>query len=242
MGSQPAWRAALIRFWHMAHVFLIVEGQSEELYYKRHFAPVYEAQGLYFQVTMMPGKRGATSRTHKGGSVSYAACVANVRRFLRTAGHCELVALVYDYYGLHPSFAEGISLPVNQPLTAEKRATAIRQRLEAEINDPRFCFFLQLHEFEAYLFSSPEAVARHYADPALLPVLTEILAAFDNRPEAINNHPDTAPSKRLMTALRPRYYAKTTDGVAIVHAIGVPAVRACCPAFDAFCQRFDQLA
>lgn len=224
----------------MAHVFLIVEGQSEELFYKTHVAAAYAPQGLYIEVTVMPSKRGSTSRSHKGGSISYGECVHNVRRYLRTTSHCQLVTLVYDYYGLHPSFTEGVALPAGERVTAAMRAAAIRQRLEAEINDPRFYFFLQMHEFEAYLFSSPEAVARHFADPALGQALAEILAVFDNQPEAINNHPDTAPSKRLMAALHPRYYGKTTDGVAIAGAIGIAGIRQRCPLFDAFCQRLDQ--
>lgn len=225
----------------MAHVFLIVEGQSEELFYKTHFAAAYAGQGHYFQVTVMPSKRGATSRNHKGGSISYGECVHNVRRYLRTAGHCQLVALVYDYYGLHPSFTEGLVLTSGERIAADMRAAAMRQRLEVEIDDPRFCFFLQMHEFEAYLFSSPDAVARHFADPALGHALTNILVAFDNQPEAINHHPDTAPSKRLMAALHPRYYGKTTDGVAIAGVIGLAGIRMRCPSFNAFCQRLDQL-
>ena len=190
---------------------------------------------------MMPAKRGFTSRTHKGGSITYAECVNNIRRFLRTAGHCQLVALVYDYYGLHTSFLEGLTLPDEQKITAEEKAAAICKRLEAEIGDPRFYFYLQQHEFEAFLFSSPEAVARHFDDSALAITLREVLAAFNNNPETINNHPDTAPSKRIMAALDPRYYGKTTDGVAIAGAFGVEAIRASCAAFDAFCRRVDTL-
>ncbi len=225
----------------MAHVFLIVEGQSEERFYKTHFANVYAPHGIYFDVTVMPSKRGITSRTHKGGNISYGECVNNIRRFLRQAGHCQLVALVYDYYGLHDSFAEGISLPTRQVITASLRADTIRHRLEAEINDPRFLFFLQMHEFEAYLFSSPATIAQHFADESLAPILTQVVTDFDNQPEAINNHPDTAPSKRLMAALHPRYYGKTTDGVAIAGAIGIDIIRVKCPGFDKFCQRIDQL-
>ena len=225
----------------MAHIFLIVEGQSEERYYKTHFAAAYAGQGHYFDVTVMPTKRGVTSRTHKGGNIGYAECVNNVRRFLRSARHCQLVALVYDYYGLHNSFGEGLALPSNQVASAPARALAIRQRLEADINDPHFHFFLQLHEFEAFLFCDPATVARHFNDPTLLPILTGVLAAFDNQPEAINNHPATAPSKRLTAALAPRYYGKTTDGVAIAGAIGVARIRAQCPSFEVFCQRLDEL-
>jgi Domain of unknown function (DUF4276) len=225
----------------MAQVFLIVEGQSEERYYKTHFAAAYQPHGLYFDVTVMPSKRGATSRAFKGGSISYEECVNNVRRFLRTAAHCQLVALVYDYYGLHPSFLAGLVLPAGRHVAVAERVAAIRQRLEADINDPRFHCYLQLHEFEAFLYCAPEAVARHFADPALLQVLEATLAVFDNQPEAINDHPETAPSKRLAAALQPRFFGKTTDGVAIAGAIGVAGLRAQCPAFEVFCQRLDQL-
>lgn len=167
----------------MAHVLLVVEGQSEETYFKDHFAPHYLPQGVYITVTVMPNKRGISSRTHKGGRIVYDECVNNVRRFLRTSAHSELVVVVYDYYALDTSFTTNLNLPTGRPITARERMGAIRQRLEAEINDPRFHFFVQLHEFEAYLFCRPDLVARHYADAALETQLRGILATFDHQPE-----------------------------------------------------------
>ena len=225
----------------MAHVFLVVEGQAEERYFKTHFAPVYYPHGVFVDVTVMPNKRGIASRTHRGGRIGYDECVKNIRRYLRTAAHCELVALVYDYYGLDPSFTTNLTLAANRPVSAPERAAAIRQRLEADIDDPRFHFFVQLHEFEAYLFCRPDLFAAHHRSPALEQQMRRILADFNGQPEAINDGVATAPSKRIEQLLAPRYYAKTTDGVAVAGAIGVADIREQCPAFDAFCQRLDRL-
>ncbi len=224
----------------MAHIFLIVEGPTEELFYKRLVQHEYRQQDgsfrHYFEVVSIPAKRNVHIRTGKGGLVSYTACVDIVRRFLRQAAHCEIVVLVLDYYGLHDSFKTHLTA---QHHSLEQKIEAIQGRLEADINAPQFKFRLQVHEFEAYLFSKPEIVANHFEEDAKLQALNDVLRAFGNNPELINDNLATAPSKRL-NALFPKF-RKTTDGLAIAEKTGISNIRASCHWFNQLCGLFDAL-
>ena len=49
-------------------------------------------------------------------------------------------------------------------------------------------------------------------------------------PELINDHPETAPSKRILKEI-PEYY-KVTAGVSVVSKIGLPLLRLKCSHFN----------
>jgi Domain of unknown function (DUF4276) len=224
----------------MAHILLIVEGQTEEQFYKRLVQNEFRNEDgtfrHYFQVVVMPSKKNIYSRSHKGGAIGYEVCTDNIKRFLRQASHCDLTLLVLDYYGLHDSFKSHLS---NEHQTLEQKILVIQSRLEAEIGVPRFKFRLQVHEFEAYLFSDPEKVTSHFQEAAKLATLREILANFNGDPERINDDPATAPSKRLKIVFP--NFGKTTDGIAIAEKTGISTIRQHCQWFDKLCNLFDAL-
>ncbi|MBX3731904.1 MAG: DUF4276 family protein [Verrucomicrobiae bacterium] len=85
-----------------------------------------------------------------------------------------------------------------------------------------------LHEYEAMVFTEPEAICSVLNAPALRPVFDGIRNRFPN-PEDINDGPNTAPSKRLLTA-HPAY-RKRQHGVEILRSIGLEQIRRTCPHF-----------
>ena len=60
----------------------------------------------------------------------------------------------------------------------------------------RFVPYLALHEFEAMLFAQPTEIRNGFGQPGLGPLLEKIRASFPT-PEDINDHKETAPSRRL---------------------------------------------
>jgi hypothetical protein len=224
----------------MANIFLIVEGQTEEQFYKNILKEYYvNPDGSYrhfFYVIVMPTKKNIYSRKQKGGRITYQACVDNVRRFLAGASHANLVMLVLDYYGLDPSFKDNLS---GTQFSLDSRVDSIQDRLENDINDKRFKFRLQVHEFEAFLFSDPVAIADHFKQPSTFNELQKILNTFDDNPELINDNPKTAPSKRLDSLYGK--FGKTTDGLIIARNIGIEIIRGKCRRFDKMCSEIDKL-
>lgn len=222
----------------MANIFLIVEGATEELFYKNtlqdYFINPDGSYRHYIEAVQMPSKKNIYSREKKGGRISYHTCVDNVRRFLYQASHVDRVMLIFDYYGLDVTFKNHLT---TTQTSLDDKVEAIQQRLEIEINNPRFRFRLQVHEFEAFLFSKPEAIAEHFAQPASLEAIGQILSQFGNDPEMINDDPKMAPSKRL-DALFGKF-GKTTDGLIIAQKIGVANIRKKCRRFDQMCKEIE---
>ncbi|MNH40024.1 hypothetical protein D3C79_1012750 [compost metagenome] len=95
-----------------------------------------------------------------------------------------------------------------------------------------------MHELEALLFSDRAILADELgiSEELVQRVLTEC-----GEPEAINNGPTTAPSKRLDGWSPKGEFAKTTKGIAIAERIGISQMRAQCPLFDAWLGEFEAL-
>ncbi|RMD72044.1 MAG: DUF4276 family protein [Bacteroidetes bacterium] len=223
----------------MKQVVLLVEGQTEEQFVKEVLAPGWEPR-LYLQPIVISTKKGGQARKDKGGTVTKERTIKECKRLLAQT-HWTKVVLVLDYYGLHLSFGKKQTKGI-----PHERAKEIRDSFEREIDDGRFRFFLLIHEFEALLFSDPESIAAHFANDKdsskekALRELQAILDDHDNDPERINDHPSTAPSKRL-ESLFPRF-KKVSDGVVIAKAIGIKRIRQRCRAFNELCACLDECA
>lgn len=106
--------------------------------------------------------------------------------------------------------------------------------MEAEISrdiaDRRFVPYIQMHEFEALLFSSNAGVKKYWSKEKYQ-MVEEIINAFDN-PECINTSPEGAPSKRLL-AISPDYQ-KVLDGNILALEVGIDTILAQCPRFAAW--------
>ena len=63
--------------------------------------------------------------------------------------------------------------------------------------------------------------------------LEAVADAFET-PEEINNNRETAPSKRILRIFPEGSYSKTEHGPLIAESIGIDAIRAKCPAFNAW--------
>lgn len=101
--------------------------------------------------------------------------------------------------------------------------------------------YVQMHEFEALLFTDPAAfewVVGGWGEEAHQ-ALIKVADAFEN-PELINDSPETAPSKRILQIFPHGTYSKTEHGPIIAEAIGIDTIRSKCPAFDAWVGQLQQ--
>ncbi len=97
---------------------------------------------------------------------------------------------------------------------------------------------LQLHEYEAILFSDPAAFATGINHPDLQRHFQRIRDDFES-PEDINNGPVTAPSKRVL-AVCPNY-RKIIEGTQAAAAVGIPIMRAECRHFREWIESLEAL-
>jgi hypothetical protein len=109
---------------------------------------------------------------------------------------------------------------------------------EEEIDDKRFIPYIQLHEFEALVFSKPDMIKyEYYGRETEVSKLAVMLIEKDNNPELINDSAVTAPSKRI-EVLIPEY-DKVNSGVLILKAIGIDHIRSQCKHFNEWLTRLE---
>jgi hypothetical protein len=143
-----------------------------------------------------------------------------------------------DYYGL-PSDFPGMNTrpPSGTPLQRVLHVeSAVALHLGGLVN---FLPFLALHEFEAWLFSSPIELPRIMNEPHKH-ALIETVRATVKTPEEINDRPQFAPSKRIESMFPG--YKKTLHGPTVTARIGLERIRAECPHFDQWLARLEEFA
>lgn len=106
----------------------------------------------------------------------------------------------------------------------------LEQGLLEDIGDNKLIPYIQVHEFEALLFS--DASKFSYAFPeAQAQQLSETARQFVS-PEDINETPQGAPSKRISSIVGDNQYQKTLHGPIIALEISLEVIREKCPHFD----------
>jgi hypothetical protein len=144
---------------------------------------------------------------------------------------------MYDYHGF-PEWA-------NAHLEADKstRMSILENGMRGDLSvavRPKFIPYVQLHEFEALVYSD-HAVFSNYYSPSEFAHngLAALAALCANAPETINDGLTTAPSKRLITNIPA--YDKVNDGAELASLIGLPAIRHNCPRFDAWITQLEHV-
>lgn len=209
----------------MKGLIIIVEGDSEKAFVDNVLAPYLYNKGLTRRLNCFKIKHT------KGGVVKY--------QYLKT----DLINCVFepntilttfiDYYALpddFPKFEEAQRI-VNKADRLSFLEKAIIEDLqnEKEREFPNLMPYIQLHEFEALVFSSLSAFQELYEPNEIdFNGLKYILQNYSN-PEDINEGVDTAPSKRLINIIPG--YSKVVEGNMIIEEIGIDLILQTCPRF-----------
>ncbi len=109
-----------------------------------------------------------------GGITDYQKVENDLRRLLGDTGVAAVTTFI-DYYALPADFPGMNTRPNNKPLSRAIHVGQWRKR----IDHPLFRPFLMLHEFEALLFSRPEALCKALYQTESLQELSDIRASFD---------------------------------------------------------------
>jgi hypothetical protein len=151
---------------------------------------------------------------------------------------------MFDFYAL------GLDFPNRrhaQGRTPGERATHVQEgmmtALLPDLGSNRlrsFVPYIQMHEFEALMFSDPLMLADTLYHPDLAPDFQAILNSVGGDPEAINDAPDTAPSKRIATLIPG--YDKILCGNLVADVIGLDKLRTSCSHFNAWLLRIEAVA
>lgn len=146
-----------------------------------------------------------------------------------------LVTTLIDYYALpkdFPNSCDAINIVnKNDRLTFLEKAIVDDIEKEKGKEFPNLFPYIQLHEFEALVFSSIDAIKALYSvEDAKFNDIELIMSKYPN-PEDINNSRDTAPSKRLKNNQLIKGYSKVNDGIMIIEEAGIETILKKCPRF-----------
>lgn len=197
----------------MKEVLISVEGDTEAAFVRYLLSPYLQKHNIYVYSNSLNGIKPYSQIKHR------------ITKLLRSS-HLAAVTTMYDLYGLPRSFPGYDTLPTGNGYTKVRH---LEQEFEHDINDSRFKAYLQLHEFEALLFTDPDQIAASFPNSKAEPALRKIRTAFAS-PEDINDDVISAPSKRIVQVI-PRY-KKVNNGILIAQKIGLPRMRAECRHFD----------
>ncbi len=216
-------------------VIAIVEGKTEQIFIERILAPYLANKNIYMCATQIskPGQ--------KGGDVRFIRAKQDIGLHLKQRSD-TYVTTFFDYYGIKEWPGIERVLPNTTPrqisdcINAETKV-AVNELFEAYQSNRRFIPYIAMHEFEALLFSDSRILAEELVcgEEIILDVIVQC-----GEPEAINNSPNTAPSKRL-DGWSDGKFLKTTKGITIAEKIGVEKIRQQCPLFSHWIASFEAI-
>lgn len=218
-----------------AEVVVLVEGPTEQQFIKQLLTPYLAQRGVFLTPIILdkPGE--------KGGDVKFARAKNDIEKHLKQRRD-TCVTLLVDYYGIRgdwPGYSES-----KQQVEHSRKAQIMNRATHDEIKklfpsqnpDSRFIPYVSMYEIEALYFSDPLCLAEKLGVQQRK--IEEILEEC-GEPEKINDHSTTAPSKRLVK-LADRF-KKTSTGIAIATAIGIPKMREACPLFNNWITTLENL-
>jgi hypothetical protein len=220
----------------MVRVLALVEGPTERNFGQKLIASHLGMLGIEFHPRVI-GKPG-----HKGGVGLWDRAKKELVALIRQEPS-SVCTTMFDLYALPttwPGRAEAIEKGLRNAEAVAFIEQQITRAIEADLQDagfsPQFVAYLSLHEFEALLFSDPLALAGVTQGADHAHQFQAILAECGEC-ERIDDHPESAPSKRILKVAPG--YDKTVDGLTAATRIGLPVMRERCPHFDTWLKKLE---
>ncbi|MFT6961794.1 MAG: hypothetical protein ACJAWV_001516 [Flammeovirgaceae bacterium] len=214
----------------MKDLYIIVEGQTELEFMNRLMIPYWRTQ-LGYQNNIQPIIVQMSGGGHGFNNIEH---FKNTIEPIMNYQNAPFITSFIDYYGINSEKKMPGYKDCQKKANAQERITCLEAKLQEavqQINEYRFFIpYIQLHEFEALLFSDSEGFA--YEAEGIKQVVATVASDFKT-PEDINDSYETAPSKRLEEIYRSHKekFSKVADGNDIAEEIGIGKMMEQCPRF-----------
>jgi len=208
------------------YINILCEGQSEESFIKKLLAPYFELHRIYMRPIVL------------GGVSNY----SRIRKELMSLGKdsSSRLTTMLDYYKL-PKDVPGVQkytggIKAEPETIASDIEKQIWKNLNQELSCIEFFPYIQMHEYEALLFSDINGFCASGMKSAAIAELEKEVKKFPT-PEHINNSEQTAPSKRILRVYP--YYQKVSDGTIAAEAVGIKTMKEKCPHFAGWIKKLE---
>ena len=216
----------------MSRVRVLVEGQTEETFVNDILSPHLNQMGIYPHAFLF---------RKRGGSFAYQRARKEILNSLKE-DNARICTTMVDFYGMPtdwPGRTESQSCR-NYQDKAKGVEQALSEDIAAEMGDSwnpaQLIPYVQMHEFEALLFSDTSILAERESNAKVSAELASVLKSF-SCPEEINDNYDTCPSRRIKQHIED--YVKTVDGIIAAQKIGLQKMRRECPHFNEWITKLE---
>lgn len=213
----------------MIRLGISVEGETEEEFVNKLLAGSLRTKKIE-PTPILIGRAGEKIKGQGGGNVTVARLVEDMVHLYKSY---DFVTSLVDFYGFRDKENKSV----------EELEQHLRQKINDKIgrnwNETRIFPYVQRHEVEGLLFSRVDVFkSLPYASEESIKELQKIRLKFET-PEDINDSKETAPSKRIKQLI-PRY-SKHGNSPPLAEEIGLEAIRAECPRFNAWVGHMEAL-
>ncbi|MCH8120988.1 MAG: DUF4276 family protein [Planctomycetes bacterium] len=218
----------------MSNIKILVEGPTEILFVKDVLKPYLYEKGISVRPFLFQ---------EGGGVPKYPRSQKQILNTIKSDRSCFCTMLV-DFYGLPKDWprrkdADSRRAYLEKAATVEKALfTDICAQFGSSFNRSRFIPYVQMHEFEALLFSDTLILAESARKSKVSAQLECVLQSF-SCPEEINDNYNTCPSRRIKQHIE--NYVKTVDGIIAARKIGLRKMRQKCPHFNEWITKLEDI-
>jgi hypothetical protein len=219
----------------MNRVLVLVEGDTEVSFVDYILCPEFAEKEIFLTSALFRKK-------HKG-SFSYQNCQKRILNTIKQDSSVYVTTFV-DYYNLPQNWPgrTGSQTCRNFKDKAQKVEQSLLEDIAAQMgnswNPSQFIPYVQMHEFEALLFSDTLILADRASKPNVSTQLECVKQSF-SCPEEINDNFDTCPSRRIKQHIE--NYDKRVDGIIAAQKIGLLTMRRECPHFNEWIAKLESL-
>lgn len=220
----------------MVKVHILAEGQTEYTFVRDVLSPHFEDMNIFLNSKILTTKITKNGYQFKGGVSKYEKIKKDILRLLGDKS-VDIVSTLIDYYGFPADIPGGIP----EGKDCYEKVSKLEDNFSKNINNERFLPFLELHEFEALLFSDSDKIINTF--PRLQQISVKAIKDIEQRysnPEEINDGVTTHPSARLQHII-PEYNKKLYGSI-ISKKIGLSTIRNRCRHFDEWLKHLENIS
>jgi len=218
----------------MNRVCVLVEGDTEASFVDLILSPEFAPKTIFLHPVLF---------RKQGGSFRYEKCQKVILNALKQDKSAQITTMV-DFYEMPndwPGRTESQSCQ-NYQDKAQRVEQALSEDIAAQMGDSwnpaQFIPYVQMHEFEALLFSDTLILAESARKSKVSAQLECVLQSF-SCPEEINDNYNTCPSRRIKQHIE--NYVKTVDGIIAARKIGLRKMRQECPHFNEWITKLEDI-
>ena len=225
----------------MARLYLFAEGQTEQTFADNLLKPHLAQHNVFMNKPVLIAHAKKKGRVHRRGGRNYAPMKSDITRFLKQdQAQNAFFTTMIDLYAIHPDFP-GLAEAEYMRQDPFERVSFLEEKFSEDIGDQRFIPYIQLHEYEAYLFSELTCFEYLGAESKQEVETLQATVSQYETPELINDGPQTAPSKGIIAQFPDYGRAKSTFGPQLAEKIGLQSIRNRCLHFHEWLTKLESL-